>query len=381
MSNDLLNDELLRRVGPTSLQRYATSHGWIRHALPERLRIALYRLPGTGKELILPQTEEFGDYLPRIADFLNGLADAGGITLRQVLNEVLNPHSDVLRFGYQAPEARLGYVPFLTGISLFDAALRSISTATYDVVKPEKFHLRMSNPTAEAYVQSCRMGQTEIGSFVISCICPVEPTSQIPVGADQEAIVEEAPAFGRQVTRRILQSVTQIEEFVKADQVNRLVEPAPGDLIISGNFFDSLMAFPVEHEAASLYITADWDKTVAQPTAPSRVEVRHDMFEAIEDVARQLRPAKTTREDRFIAKVVTLRGEPNPEEQMEGEVVLLLLHQEAGVKARIWLSPTDYVIAGQAHMQNGYISVTGVLSKIKKTFQIEKYTNFSIITN
>lgn len=383
MISESLSDDLLRRLGPTALQRYATLHGWVRQQLPERFGIALYRRPATGKELVLPQTEEFGDYLPRIADFVIGLAEAEGIPIRQVLNEVLNPHSDVLRFGYQAPEAKLGFVPFLTGISLFDAALRSISTATYDAVKPEKFHLRMSNPTADAYVESCKMGQTEVGSFVVSCICPVEPTSQIAVGAgaDQEGIVEETPAFGRQVTRRVLQSVAQIQEFINADQANRLVEPEPNDLVISGNFFESLMAFPVEHETASLFVSADWDKTVPQPTAPNRVLVRYDAFEVINDVARQLRPAKTTREDKFIAKVVTLRGEPNPEEQMEGEVVLLLLHQEAGIKARVWLSPDDYAVAGEAHMHNGYVSITGVLSKFRKTFQIERYTNFAILNN
>jgi hypothetical protein len=381
MDNSLLSEDVLRRIGPTSLQRYATTHGWARQQLPERFQFALYRLPQSGKELVLPQTEDFGDYLPRIADFVIGLASAEGKSVRQILNEVLNPHSDVLKFGYQAPEARLGFVPFLTGISLFDAALRSISTATYDVVKPERFHLRMSNPTADAYIQSCRMGQTEVGSFVVPCICPVEPTSQIPVDVDDGTIVDETPAFGRQVTLRVLQAVTQIEEFIRADQSNRLVEPAQGDLVISGNFLDSLMAFPVEHEAASLYISASWDKTVTQPTGPDRVEVRYDMFEAIEDVARQLRPAKTTREDKFIAKVITLRGEPNPNEQMEGEVVLLLFHQEAGVRARVWLTADDYALAGQAHMQNGYVSVTGVLAKSRKTFQIEKYTNFAILAD
>lgn len=381
MSDDLLTEDVLNRLGPTSLQRYAISHGWVRQPLPERFRIALYRLPGTNRELVLPQTQEFGDYKARLEDFVHGLAEAAKVSTRQVLNEVLNPHADILRFGYEAPESRLGFVPFLKGISLFDAALRAISTATYDVVKPEKFHLRMSNPTADAYVESCRMGQTEVGSFVVPCICPVDPASQMPVAAGEETIVEEQPAFGRQVTRRVVQSVVQIQEFIKADQVNRLVDPTPGDLTISGNFFESLMAFPVEDQAASLYISTKWDKTIPQPTGPDRVEVRYDMFEVIEDVARQLRPRKTTREDRFIAKVVTLRGEPNADEQMEGEVVLLLFHQEAGVKARVWLSAPDYAVAGQAHMQNGYVSLTGVLSKLRKTFQIEHYTNFAILNN
>ncbi len=380
MLNSIIQEDVLRRLGPVALQRYAVSHGWQRQPLPDRFKIALYRRPeNPSKELVLPQTEEFGDYLDRISDFVQALANFEGISIRQVLNTVLNAHSDILRFGYQAPEARLGYVPFLTGISLFDAALRSISTATYDVVRPEQFHSRMSNPAAEAYIASCRMGQTEVGSFVISCICPVEPASQLPVGDDENALVAETPAFGRQVTQRIMRSITQIEHFVMADEVNRLVDPKPGDLVISGNFLESLMAFPVEHESASLYITANWDKTVAQPEGPMRADVRYDMFQAIDDVARQLRPIKVSREDKFIAKVVTLKGEPNMQEKMEGDVILLLLHEDAGVKARVWLSAEDYAIAGEAHMQNKYVAVTGVFSRFRKSNRIESYNSFSII--
>ncbi|MFT4114444.1 hypothetical protein [Silvibacterium sp.] len=375
-----IDRETLKRIGPIALQRYAVAHGWERKQLPEHFQIALYRRPENPRsELVLPQSQDFGDYYDRVEDFIINLAAFEGVSVRSILNTVLNPHTDTLRFGYQAPEAKLGYVPFLTGIGLFDAALRSISTATYDVVHPEKFHPRMSNPTAEAYIESCRMGQTEVGSFVISCICPVEPTSQLPVMVDGAGLTEEEPSFGRKVTRQVMKSVAQIREFVLADQVDRLVNPEPGDITISGNFFESLMAFPVENEDSSLYIEAKWDKAVSQPDAPSRADIRYDMFESIDDVSRQLRPAKVSREDRFIAKVVALKGDVNPQERMEGDVILLLLHMDAGVKARITLSADDYAIAGQAHMSNRYVSVTGIFSRFRKSNVIEQYTSFALM--
>ncbi len=158
-----------------------------------------------------------------------------------MLNAILIPYADVLRFGYRAPEANYGFVPFLKGISLYDAALRSLSTATYDVLKPEKFHARMGTPRAEKYIESCKMGQTERGSFVISCICPVEPSAQLSMTADDEQLIDEVPALGRRVTEHIMNAVAQINEFVRADKVNRLVEPEAGDIVISGNFFESLL--------------------------------------------------------------------------------------------------------------------------------------------
>lgn len=380
MTNIGISEDILKRIGPASLQRYALSHGWERMNLPERFKIALYRRPeNPDRELLLPQTEEFGDYLERIADFISGLASFESVSINQVLNSVFNPHADVLRFGYHAPESKFGFVPFLKGISLYDAALRSLSTATYDVIKPEKFHPRMSNPKADAYIESCRMGQTERASFVISCICPVEPALQLAVTADEEQLVEEVPAFGRRVTQHVMRSVAQINDFVMKDQVNRLVDPEPGDVIISGNFFESLMAFPVEQEAASLYIAAEWDRSLVQPEAPERAEVRYDMFTAIDDVARQLRPTKISKEDRFIARVITLRGELNPDEQMEGEVILLLLHLDTSLKAKVWLNPDDYAVACDAHKMNKYVAIVGTLSRFRKTNQFEKYASFQVL--
>jgi hypothetical protein len=327
---------------------------------------------------MLPQSEEFGDYIDRIADFVSGLASFESVPVTNILNSVLNPQADVLRFGYRAPESKLGFVPFLKGISLYDAALRSLSTATYDVIKPERFHARMSNPRAESYIGSCRMGQTERGSFVISCICPVEPASQLPVTIEDEQLIEEIPAFGRQVTKHIMRSVAQINDFVLADRTNRLVDPEPGDIVISGNFFESLMAFPVEQESASLCISAEWDRSLGQPEAPIQAEVRYDVFPAIDQAARQLRPIKSSKEDKFIARVVSLRGELNQEEQMEGEITLLLL-DDTNLKAKVWLSPTDYSAACDAHKTNKYVSITGTLSRFRKTNEFDSYTNFQLM--
>jgi hypothetical protein len=379
MSVDLTED-ILKRIGTVPLQRYAVSHGWERQAVPEKFKIAVYRRPDDPKrELILPQSEEFGDYFERIAHFIRGLANFESVSVDLVLNAILIPYADVLRFGYRAPEANYGFVPFLKGISLYDAALRSLSTATYDVLKPEKFHARMGNPRAEKYIESCRMGQTERGSFVISCICPVEPSSQLLMTADDEQLIDEVPALGRRVTEHIMNSLAQINEFVRADKANRLVEPEDGDIVISGNFFESLMAFPVEQEAASLYIKADWDRSLGKPQAPQWTEVRYDMFTAIDDVARQLRPTKISKQDRFVARVISLRGEANSHEQMEGEVVLVLLDLDTSTRARVQLRPDDYLLACDAHKLNKYVTVVGTLSRFRKTNQIEDYTSFQIL--
>jgi hypothetical protein len=103
------------------------------------------------------------------------------------------------------------------------------------------------------------------------------------------------------------------------------------------------------------------------------------MFTAIDDVARQLRPAKISKEDKFVARVISLRGEANSQEQMEGEVVLVLLDQDTSTRARLQLKPEDYLLACDAHKFNKYVTVVGKLSRFRKTNQIEDYTSFQIL--
>jgi len=216
--------------------------------------LALYRKLAADptKEIIVPQSPEVGDYIARMADFVSAVANAESRSMNEVLNALIFPTADTVRFGYKSPDTRLGTIALPDGMNLYEAALRAISATTYDIIRPERFHARMSNPDAEAYIKSCRMGQTEFSSFIVSCICPVEPDSQLQLSSsegDDEAI--EAPAFGRQVTERLMESLTLINSFVLADQTDRLVNPEPGDITISGNFFESLLGFPVSAEDTS----------------------------------------------------------------------------------------------------------------------------------
>ncbi len=382
MSSTHISENLLRRVGPLAAQRYATRHGWNRVNLPPRFSIALYRLAADPtKEVIVPQSPEVGDYVARMADFVSAVANAERRSMNEVLNALIFPSADTVRFGYKSPDTRLGTIALPDGMNLFDAALRAISATTYDIIRPEKFHARMSNPEAEAYIKSCRMGQTEFSSFIVSCICPVEPDSQLQLSASEGDDGEiEAPAFGRQVTERLMESLTQINSFVLADQTDRLVNPEPGDITISGNFFESLLGFPVSAEDTSLYVTTSWDTALPIPSVPDRVDLRHDLFPSLEDVARQLRPSRTASDGRFIAKVSALRGGLNSDNEMEGDAVLNILDDETSLKAKVWLEAVDYNKACDAHKLNQPVAINGTFLRGRKMSQFKTYSDFRIVS-
>ena len=85
--------------------------------------------------------------------------------MNEVLNALIFPSADTVRFGYKSPDTRLGTIALPDGMNLFDAALRAISATTYDIIRPEIFHARMSNPESRSLYKIVQDGPNGVFKF------------------------------------------------------------------------------------------------------------------------------------------------------------------------------------------------------------------------
>jgi hypothetical protein len=102
------------------------------------------------------------------------LADFEERPVHELLADLLLPDSDVLRFQESSPSAAAGDVPFDHGLSLLNGARKTLLAAACSTLRPASFHRRMSLTEAEQFLQRCRLGQTERGSFIITVACPLD---------------------------------------------------------------------------------------------------------------------------------------------------------------------------------------------------------------
>lgn len=56
--------------------------------------------------------------------------------------------------------------------------------------------------------------------------------------------------------------------------------------------------------------------------------------------------------------------------QVQGEVTLLLLHEESPLRARADLSPEQYRTANEAHMAGGVVAVQGILHRGRRVHRL-----------
>src|SRR5436190_1821172 len=114
---------LVQRVAYTEVQQYALAMGWQR-VQGVKGDIAVYRRPESKRwEVIIPQDRTFSDYALRMAEAIAALSDFERMenerrTAVQLLNDLLLPASDVLRFSLEGASVQDGTAPLGEALSL-----------------------------------------------------------------------------------------------------------------------------------------------------------------------------------------------------------------------------------------------------------------------
>jgi hypothetical protein len=369
----VLTREVLEKILPMNIRQYVQSLGFIKDNSITG-KISVYHKDNY--ELIVPQDTRLGDYTNRIADIVLKLSEITNHKPNQIINELLIPPSDILKFSLKGQSTENGTVSLTEGISLLSSSKKAILSAACQVIDPQKYHKRLQRGDAESFLSSCRMGQTEYGSFVVTVSCPLNAGTQIILPG-----VTEQP-FARKVTTSLIKSIHEVVSAIDADDLARITSPEANSIITSANLCDALLEMQPSDNAGELIIASIWSKQVAfTDTFPSSVAIRKDYFSQIEQVAKSLRPTLESRSEDFIARVDSLHGSLDAEGRMYGDVGLVFLHDdEELIKARVNLSHESYALACDAHKVGKYIFIKGNLVRWNRVSRINDYSGFHILS-
>ena len=225
------------------------------------------------------------------------------------------------------------------------------------------------------------MGQTEIGSFVLKLLCPLDAVQELP-------LLPEVQPFVRSTTTLVMNATSTLIGAIEQGTVNDLLEKQYNrdePPLISSNLCKGLLDLQGSQEQGEVILSMTWGSLahVPLPTAPSTVRLPVDYYPEIERAYRQLRPMKGEDEThQMIGTVETLNGDVGEDGKRSGEVILsLLLPDETElVKAKVRLDSNDYLLAVQAHERGRtYIQLHGVLRRGDRISRIDRPEDFALI--
>ncbi len=370
MSRETLPASTARLVAPRAIRNYAQALGWL--PVPDiNGGIAVFHRPDSElHQLIVPLDETYDDYADLVAEAVRKLADFENASSQQVLNHLLLPPADVLRFRDNSPESETGSLLLEQGINLLNGSRRLLLSQAHSVLKPQPYHPRLRRTEAEQFVHGCRMGQTERGSFVVTVACPLDIVPATPV--------LEAP-FARKVTQGVMASLLAIVKAADQDRIEDLADQEQYPLM-SANFFEALLMLRPASERASLEVAAHWSKALPLPDViPPKMtlQLRPECFEAAEYIAPKLRSVAEPKPAVFLGFVDALRGQADTTGAMCGEVVFaIMLEDGETIRARTDLNADDYRFAGAAHLENAPVSFRGTLHRVPRSNRVDQVTEF-----
>lgn len=368
----------------TELQAYLRNTGWIRVEVPKE-SVALFQkqVGNSWFETVLPLSKDYKDYAFRIVEVLESIAKAEDREIHQVLTDLSIPPSDTVRFRVVNEDTIGGTISFLEGFNLFEGAKKALFTTACDILSPEKYHKRLSLKGAQQFIEECRLGQTEKGSFIASIICPfVNQTTEDQ--AQQLSIFNQGDefrnSFTRKVTKRLMSSLSQIKNAIDRGEENRIVD-LEGDEIISANFLESIIELNAIKGKTELEIITTWSVFAFEHQQMEKaIKLSNDYIPVLENIISKVKPNDVGYEDDFIGKISVTKANPDIHSRTEGEIVLnyIIGDEEKVSKARVILNNEDYELACEAHKQGKSVSIRGKLVSSGRSKTIEN-PSFKII--
>ena len=368
----------------TELQAYLRNTGWARIEAPKQ-SIALFQkqIGHNFFETLLPLSKDYSDYCYRIVDVLENIALAENREVHQVLTDLSIPPGDTVRFRVINKDTVGGTISFLEGFNLLEGAKKALFSTACDIVQPEKYHKRLGLKGAQQFIEECRLGQTEKGSFIASVICPF--VNQTPEDkAYQLSIFNQAEEFRhsltRKVTTRLMSSLAEIKNAIDRGEENRIVD-LEGENTISGNFLESIVELHSTKETSEIEIITSWSVFAEeQPQIARSIKFSNDYIPVLENIISKVKPIDKGFEDDFVGKISLTKADPDIHSRTEGEIILnyIIGDEEKVSKARVVLSNQDYDKACEAHKQGKSVKIRGKLVTVGRSKSIEN-PSFEIV--
>lgn len=372
MFHEALPTELLRLIKPQEVRGYALAKGWQR--VPGvNGEIALFNRPnGQLDQLIVPMDDGLDDYAKRLREVVENLADFEARPVSEILNDLISPEADVVRYRVASPATARGTIPLVEGIRLLDGAKRTILAAGCSVVNPAAHHPRMSRVEAQQLLGACNLGQTERESYSVSVSCPLRAVEQ------DQALLPGAEPFTRRTVTLLIKSLARVVDSIEADAVPNVFVDTPGEPLVSANLCDALLQMQPQQAQSHLDVKVSWATTLP-PKEPLRdiVRIRYEYFPIIDDIAKKLRPALEPAASLFVGYIDTLSGEPGEDGRIVGEATVSVLHEEQAQLVRVTLSAEEWPTAHAALGDHGIVRFKGILHRGTRVHHITELSEFS----
>lgn len=360
-------NEMAGRINYVNLCKYVSDLAWKKYEGRLRTGIAVYQKILNDKlfQITIPCNRDFSDYAYAMRKVVETLSFTENKSEEQLILELLNPLSDILRVRHISPDVENGSILFEDAINLFENSKKLLLNATLDCCHYKKIYRGRPPENVQQFINSCRYGQTEIGSYVISLVCPFMSfddggVKQLTLFTPEQ---ESSISITRQATKKLIESVCAVKQTIEEGKdLSELVENPEKNISVS--FIEALSNLNISASNHALEIKAKWAPTITENRSSiDKIGISNDHYSPLKSVVDKYKKDEESFTKTLEGRISRLDAAPNIEERQTGKATLVYINSsESTSKITLQLSKEDYHQAIDAHSHGKTIRVKGELS-------------------
>jgi hypothetical protein len=375
--------DLASKVNFTSLQQYFLSRGWNKVNTKRDDVVVIVSPDNNPKfDVLLPLSRNFADYNQAIVDAIRKLSDFEKRDELQIVNDLISPPSDIVRFRIENETTSSGLIPLRSGFELLESARKSLLSAASDIISPSLYHKRMSYKPAIQFIDACYLGQTERGSYIASIVCPFikisedDKATQLTLFSPQDVL---QGSITRGITKKLMSSIFKVKKAIESANIDTLLTPEGNDLI-SANFLESIVEINEYTQTSKMEITTTWAPTIPIPgDVPASIEITSDYIDPIKSIIDRISPDIIETAGEYVGKISQIKANPDIKNREDGEISFIFINEdEKAINAKVILQGSNLNDAIRAFENGKNVKISGNLKILARQKVIEQPT-FQVI--
>lgn len=359
------------KVTSDQLEAYLHHKQWFQDGKIRGIATVWHQPADEEAEVVVPLAYA-KDFQPRLREALAAIAFFEKREVREVQSQISRLFANVITVRVIHADTSDGTIPMSDGVLLITKAKELMLAAAVSIYSKKKQFTGAAPKSAKAYLDTLLLGQTEIGSYVVNLIAPVQ-TNTVLTNTTANVV-----PFAQAITSNL---VTSLEAIAKASSTYE----QNGDLKVfddavqagaSSNMCDALLGFSGINHNRAFEITVTASAGPLFKSEPRKFDFSSKHIELLEKVSNYYKDDYVLRERRLIGHIVKLS---RPKDQSSGTITINSIVGDTQRNVRVELAGDDYHTAVLAHDNSRLVRVNGDVHIKSKSAHLLTPMNFGVI--
>lgn len=365
---------LVKDLTEAQVRRYLLANGWFEDGTLKGVAWVWHRHDSNDAEVVLPVYGQARDFSARIFDSISALSEFERRELTDITSDIKNLSVDIIGIKVSHQDVEGGSIPLNDGVLLIERARDLMISVVLSALDKKKHFTGVRPKEANDYIEKLRLGQTEVGSYVVNVL--------VPISAEEEKQEDlDKTSFARIVTRNLSSGLSALREALTTFRLqgDPQVFEKTVERGVSSNMCEALLGL------SGATRTRTFSIVITPAPAERQIEDQSLTFEfgsysieALESAMEFFGENYVLSEKRiegFIKRLDRTPGEEN------GSVTIFANLSGNEKNVVVELSANDYLEAIHAHEQKFIVQCVGDLHVSSRSAKLLSPNGFKVVRN